>query len=229
MRIPMLSRSLQDITAATHAKVRVAALSYRGYWTSRGRPGQKGIELDAQAFLQWARTSYPKARTLVWGQSLGAGIALRAIAQAFERGQFENRICGIILETPFVSLRRMLVALYPQRWLPYRHLWPFLMSSWDSEVSLRTIASSNDCRPRLLLLPAAEDEVVPTEEVTHLQAVCEEVRLRYEREDVLHSFHNDASSKNQGRRCIANFVRSSVNDGVVRCPHPSRESCEQPS
>ncbi|KAF2155275.1 alpha/beta-hydrolase [Myriangium duriaei CBS 260.36] len=208
MRIPMLSRSLQDITSATNLKVTVAALSYRGYWTSRGRPSQKGIASDAQAFLTWVTTNYPNAPLLVWGQSLGAGVALNAIGRAFQNGQLQDRVCGIVLETPFVSVRRMLVALYPQKWLPYRHLWPFLRSSWNSELALRDIAACTTPTPPFLLLPAADDEVVPPEEVNHLEATCEALGVEYRREDVLQAFHNDASSKTQGRRCIAQFASS---------------------
>lgn len=202
----MLSRSLQDITKATGARVTVAALSYRGYWTSRGRPSQAGIELDAQAFLDWASCSHPQARTIIWGQSLGAGIALRAIANSVAHRSPQSHVRGMILETPFVSLRRMLETLYPQRWLPYRHLWPFLRSTWDAEAALREIVASKVSCPPILLLPAADDEVVPPEEVNHLEAVCKELKLSYVREDVANSFHNDASSKNQGRRCIAKFI-----------------------
>jgi len=104
----------------------------------------------------------------------------------------------------------MLAVLYPQTWLPYRYLWPFLASSWDADAALRNLVAARTTLPPFLLLAAANDEVIPSAEVNHLQKLCEELDLPYQREDVLHAFHNDASSKHQGRKSIARFVEFAV-------------------
>lgn len=122
-------------------------------------------------------------RLVLWGQSLGAGVALVAAAADLEKpdrdsvgrnraggeeeeeggwkeefvgdeGEEEEHreknknirkertpISGILLETPFVSVRAMLTALYPQKWLPYRYLWPFLTNHWNSEEALKKIGA----------------------------------------------------------------------------------------
>ena len=125
-------------------------------------------------------------RLVLWGQSLGAGVALVAAAadlnpdpdpnlssnpelETVDRGKpaRENdsdrvgegndgqgkgegekgakgrvEISGIILETPFVSVAAMLPALYPEKWLPYRYLAPFLTNHWDGEEALRKIGEA---------------------------------------------------------------------------------------
>ena len=43
-----------------------------------------------------------------------------------------SKVDGLVLETPFTSIRAMLVAIYPQQWLPYRYLYPFLWNHWNS-------------------------------------------------------------------------------------------------
>jgi alpha-beta hydrolase superfamily lysophospholipase len=62
----------------------------------------------------------------LWGQSIGAGVATALLAHHSDEMKSEKAIEGLILETLFLSVKSMLVALYPQRWLPYRYLWPLL-------------------------------------------------------------------------------------------------------
>lgn len=216
----MLSRAMITIFKTTSKSVTLVALSYRGYWTSTGRPTQSGIETDAKSFLCWAQRSFPHAHMILWGQSIGAAVAVTALANHLttqtHRVASTNgvragtslglNITGIILETPFVNIRRMLANLYPQKWLPYRHLWPFLRSKWDSERALMRMKGSGEPVPPILLLPAADDEVVPLAETDHLESLCKVLELRYERVDVSSALHHEASSKILGRRAIADFI-----------------------
>jgi uncharacterized protein len=58
-RLPYLSAILKALQVPPHGHTSeqiahtIIALSYRGFWTSRGRATQQGIELDAQAALKW--------------------------------------------------------------------------------------------------------------------------------------------------------------------------------
>lgn len=193
-RLPLLSAPLKDLNVNSAAKngndepepiYTIVALSYRGYWTSRGRASQQGIEMDAMAALRWAYETYytgPTARIsesktdidytvnmdrgdkglsttgstslVLWGQSIGAGVATELMRQvlsssssspsaAASHGVPPIKISGIILETPFLSIRSMLDAIYPNKWVPYKYLWPFLRNWWDSEAALRAIATYN--------------------------------------------------------------------------------------
>ncbi|PNS21224.1 hypothetical protein CAC42_1003 [Sphaceloma murrayae] len=217
-RLPVLSRVMASTAQTTDRPVTLAALSYRGYWKSTGRPSQVGIEKDAQSFLAWATRSHPSSDVVIWGQSIGAGIAMSALASMLtSKGeQLAPRITHAILETPFVSMRRMLADLYPQKWLPYRHLWPFLRSTWDSEAALRRLGNSEKLIPPILLLPALDDEVVPKSQADYLEDLCKELKLRHKRVDVAGALHNQASLKPQGRRAIADFITDNRNDRTER-------------
>ena len=129
-RLPMLSSVLRNIEAARKdpsIQYVLVALSYRGYWTSTGRASQRGIELDAQALLTWVETEFgTDTKVILWGQSIGAGVASTATATYLLRNDQKLHIQGLILETPFSNIRSMLSAMYPQKWLPYGYLWPFL-------------------------------------------------------------------------------------------------------
>lgn len=101
-------------------------------------------------------------------------------------------VTGLILETPFVSVPNMLCALYPEKWLPYRYLSAFLRSTWDVRASAEivrremgngsTVGQSGQSGItgqvgrfnkglRVLLVSAAQDEVVPVGETAEVGAV----------------------------------------------------------
>lgn len=209
-RLPLLSNTLKLLQAHGGETTRytMVALSYRGYWKSSGRATEAGIKLDAQALLNWIKQTHPNASIVLWGQSLGAGVACAAAAEhlAKNEGQF---LQGLVLETPFTSVSSMLRALYPERWLPYRYLTGFLRSHWDSEVALRSIASvDKGRRPQVLLCVATRDEVVPPEEAEKLQRVCEETSLVTKRVNVIGALHNEATTRREGQEGVASFVVS---------------------
>lgn len=207
-RLPLLSNTLKLVQSSMSESVHctMIALSYRGYWTSSGRATEQGIKLDAQATLQWIKESHPDASIVLWGQSLGAGVACAAAAEHVAKDS-SQALQGLVLETPFTSVSSMLKALYPERWLPYRYLTGFLRSHWDSTTALRRIAQAEGSRrPEVLLIAATRDEVVPPEEANKLQRVCEELSLVHQRVNVIGALHNEASTRREGQAAVARFI-----------------------
>lgn len=196
-------------TAAKNSAIdfTLIALSYRGYWTSSGRASQAGIERDAEALMQWIDDEYPDRKNVelvLWGQSIGAGVACDAAAKYLSRAN-DRRIHSLILETPFASIRSMLVAIYPQKWLPYRYLWPFLWNWWDSEQALRTMARTGQA-PKVLLMPSSKDELVPPEQADQLERLCKDLKLDLVRKDVSGALHQQASMWPEGRKALAKYL-----------------------
>ncbi|KAK3075781.1 hypothetical protein LTR53_000606 [Teratosphaeriaceae sp. CCFEE 6253] len=208
-RMPLLSQVLRLIHASGDVHCTVVALSYRGYWKSSGRASQKGIELDAQATLKWVAENFTDSHLFLWGQSIGAGIASAAAAHHVST-QRTPLIAGLVMETPFTSIKSMLMALYPQKWLPYRYLHPFLRNHWDSEVALRRIAATGKISLRVLLMNASRDEVVPAEEIHKLEQLCKDADLAYERKTVLGALHTEATTRVEGQHAVADFVGRAV-------------------
>ncbi|OMP82567.1 Protein bem46 [Diplodia seriata] len=219
-RLPDLARvlrALNESSTANRPEYSIVALSYRGYWTSKGKASQRGIEQDAQATLAWVEQNYPDAQVILWGHSLGAGVAADLVARQLRsasRSPNPNQqlaICGIILETPFIGIKEMLLALYPQKWLPYRYLWPFLRNWWDNEGALRTIAAlKGHQKLPIQIVTAARDEIVPESQAQYLYSLCEGLRLDVRRRNVLGALHNDVTSKPDGRGAVVSFVKSIV-------------------
>jgi uncharacterized protein len=76
---------------------------YRGYGRSGGVPTRRGVHLDALAALDWALSDAPPgtlARDVVlYGQSLGGAVLLRALADVEDR----RRVRAVVIESSFAS------------------------------------------------------------------------------------------------------------------------------
>ena len=73
---------------------------------STGTPDEKGLNIDAQAGLDWIRNN-PETRNapiVVYGQSLGGAVAIQLVAKNQKIGD----IAGLILENTFLSIRKMI-------------------------------------------------------------------------------------------------------------------------
>jgi pimeloyl-ACP methyl ester carboxylesterase len=86
----------------------IVLASYRGYAGNSGSPDEAGLMADARAIL----AAIPKGPVILWGQSLGTGVAARMAA--------EGRGIALILQSPYtavadVAARRF--PLYPVHWL----------------------------------------------------------------------------------------------------------------
>ncbi|ETS82158.1 hypothetical protein PFICI_07160 [Pestalotiopsis fici W106-1] len=225
--LAMLKRNLHDDSRSV--RLTFVCLSYRGYWTSKGRPTEKGIRLDALSALDWISRQHrngknidskalaiPTDRTgrlVLWGQSIGAGVATNLAAEASVPQNLE--LDSIILETPFTSIRAMLEVLYPQKWLPYKYLWPFLRNQLDSWKNFGLISEryyKGKARPRMLILEAAKDELVPAALSQKLYDRAEALEIPVERKAVESAFHNDTMFRAEGRRAVSDFLARRIRE-----------------
>ena len=88
----------------------VVLTSYRGYSGNPGSPTEAGLMADARATIV---TVAPRVGPIiVWGHSLGSGVAARMAS--------EGRAAGLVLEAPYTSITDIGAALYP--YIPVRLL-----------------------------------------------------------------------------------------------------------
>jgi len=89
----------------------VLLAGYRGYGGNPGRPSEDGLLRDGQAALDHlAAAGISPDRTILYGESLGSGVAVALAA--------EQRLGALILEAPFTSIVDVAAGAYP--WLPVR-------------------------------------------------------------------------------------------------------------
>jgi len=202
---------------AQHAytvRYKMVCCSYRGYWTSKGRPSESGIMQDTQAALRWIEDDASKFRhqdsahtssVAVWGQSIGAGFASKLVALSVAPHQIP--ITTLILETPFLSIKSMLETLYPQKWLPYRYLSPFLRNHLDTPKALEHLARTKSILPRILILDAGKDELVPVSHADQLELVSRKLTYDVTRYTVAGALHTEAIARFEGRKQIVEAIR----------------------
>ena len=73
----------------------LVALSYRGYAGSSGTPSERGLLQDAATAYRFTAARYDADRIVVWGFSLGSGVATSIAA--------EHPVAKLILEAPYTS------------------------------------------------------------------------------------------------------------------------------
>ncbi|MBL8386482.1 MAG: alpha/beta hydrolase [Burkholderiales bacterium] len=116
------------------------AVNYRGYGGNPGRPGEAALIADALALHDWAarRDDVDPARIVALGRSLGSGVAVALAAQ--------RRLAGVVLVTPFDSLRDLAQRLY--RFIPVdlilRHRFDSLRHAGALDLPLLAIAAERD-------------------------------------------------------------------------------------
>ncbi len=91
-----------------HPERDIVAFHYRGYHPSQGTPSADALMADAPLVHDFAVSRVKPKRTIVAGFSIGSGVAASVAAK--------RKVDGLILVTPFDSLKAAASDLYP--WLP---------------------------------------------------------------------------------------------------------------
>ena len=124
----------------------VAAVNYRGYGLSEGRPSEAALAADALAIYDWLaeHDDIDPNRIVVLGRSLGSGIAVQLAA---------NRpVRAVVLVSPFDSLRSIA-----------RKQYPFVPVSLLLEHPFDSLAHAPEIEAPLLVIAGESDGLIPPE------------------------------------------------------------------
>ena len=141
--------------ALTAHGIGLVAVSYRGYGGSTGSPSETGFIADGEAAYRFTAGRYPTQRIVLFGESLGTGVAVALAAV--------HPIGGLILQAPFTSAADVASLVY---WfLPVRLLMkdPFYS---DRRIAKVTVP--------VLILHGVRDRVVPIALGERLYALANE-------------------------------------------------------
>ena len=141
----------------------VVCCDYRGYAdSSPALPNETGVVQDARAVYDWlvAACHGDTARIVVWGHSLGTGVAGHLVSLLSQEG---NGPAGLVLESPFNNIYDE-VRNHPMCWvwskMPWFD-WFFTTSLADSDVAFVTDQRIAVIDCPVLILHAEDDAVVP--------------------------------------------------------------------
>ena len=117
--------------------------SYRGYGGNPGRPSEEGLTADALSVMAHLTSrGIPTERIVLYGESLGTGLAIKLAAG--------GPVAGLILEAPPGSIAELAQAHYwyvPAKWL--------LPDQWNAIELMDQVTAP------LLLMHGEADRVVP--------------------------------------------------------------------
>jgi hypothetical protein len=110
----------------------------------------------------------------------------------------------------------MLETLYPQKWLPYRHLYPFLRNHLDNWKALGNLAERSKSlavkAPKILILEAGKDELVPESHGDMLEKRCLEIGLDVQKKSVHTALHNEVMVRSGGLSAVVEAIRNVAKD-----------------
>lgn len=134
----------------------LAIFDYPGYGESSGSPTPQNTVASAMTAIRWAREKAPNLPLVVYGQSLGGAVAMRAVCEL----RHEIRPDVLIVDSSFQSYRQVARQVLAKHWFswPLQPLtWVVLSDEWAPQECIR------DLRGPVIVMHSPEDEVIPLE------------------------------------------------------------------
>lgn len=164
----------------------VVAFHYRGYHPSGGSPSADALVADAPLLFDRAVELVRPKRVVAVGFSIGCGIAAELSA--------ERKLDGLILVTPFDSLKAAAESLYP--WLP---IGAFFREEIDAAAALEVSGA-----PTAIIAAAKDDIILPE----RTDALRERVRsLRFDK-TIAGAGHNDIYARSAFHDAMRGALRA---------------------
>lgn len=175
---------LHDIFPDAH----VVAFHYRGYRPSTGAPSAKALIEDAPRVYDFATRLVGSKRVVAAGFSIGSGVAASLVGR--------RQLDGLILVTPFDSLKAVAGDLYP--WLPMGLM-------FQHELHSAQFLAKSDIP--VAIIAAEHDEIIPTRRTQALRKVV--ANLVFDR-TIAGSGHNDIYGRADFRTAMAEALEAVV-------------------
>lgn len=181
----------------------VLALDYRGYGRSQGKASVDALHEDAEAALVWiaARQADDAAPLIVYGQSLGASVAIHAVAQSALR----ERIVAVIADSAFSSYRDIAREKLAQVWLTWPLQWPLSLLISDRHSAVDVVERIGPIP--LLLIHGERDVIVDASHSQRLYAAAREPKMLWL---IPEGMHIHATRSEPVRARLLDFLNATV-------------------
>jgi pimeloyl-ACP methyl ester carboxylesterase len=158
----------------------VVVFHYRGYAPSTGSPSAEALMADAPLVYDFVVGKIKTRKLIGVGFSIGTAVAARLSA--------ERKLEGLILVTPFDSLKAVAQSMFP--WLP---IGPFFSHEMDAAEALE------NSKVPVAIVSAQHDQIVPTERTDALRKRVG--NLVFDR-TISGSGHNDIYARSEFHRTM---------------------------
>ena len=173
----------EDVAAFLHEsfpQAHVVVFHYRGYRPSTGRPSTEALVEDAPLVLKAAIERVRPERTIVVGFSIGTGVGATLAKR--------RDVTGLILVTPFDSLKKVAGSLYP--WLP---VGLFFHHELDAAGALK------GSQVPVAIIGADSDEIIPRSRTDGLRKIVPNLVLD---RTISRAGHNDIYQRSEFREAM---------------------------
>lgn len=167
----------------------VVAFHYRGYYPSGGSPSADALVEDAPLVYDFAVEHFPPSQVIGVGFSIGCGIAAKLSA--------ERKLDGLVLVTPFDSLKAAAQSLYP--WLP---IGSFFHHEIDAAKALKASGT-----PTAIIAAANDDIIVPE----RTQALRRRVKSLVFDTTIANAGHNDIYARSAFHEAMRKALEALTN------------------
>ena len=165
------------LSALSKINARVILAEYPGYGSRSGKPSENVLVSDAQKTLELASKAFPDEPLVVFGESMGAGVASAAVSKSEAQTGFDNSsIHGLALLTPWDSLPDL--AQHHFWYLPARWL---VLDRYDSASNLKSFNAP------VAVVIAGQDSVIPAKHAEALYNSISTKKARYMLETAGHN------------------------------------------
>ena len=125
----------------------VLLVGYRGYGSNPGSPSEDGLYADGRAALDFlAATGVAPAQTVLYGESIGTGVAVHLAAERAAVAPFG----AVVLEAPYASMVAVAAKHYP-----------FLPARWLVKDRFESVSKIARVRAPVFVFHGEKDNTIP--------------------------------------------------------------------
>lgn len=166
----------------------IVAMEYRGFAGAPGKPSQHAIATDARALFDAMKKRYPDKPIVIWGYSLGSGVATELAAQ--------RPPAVLVLEAPFTAAVDLASEFYPI--FPVRRL---MRNQYRSRDVMENIKAP------VFIMHGTNDGIVPFRHGEALFALAHEPKRFMRYEGANHMTLRDAGAYDDAVRYIHDTLK----------------------
>ncbi|CAB1343419.1 unnamed protein product [Coregonus sp. 'balchen'] len=148
------------------------AMEAQGFGDSTGEPTEVGLTTDTLYLYQWVKARSGSSLVVLWGHSLGTGVATNTAVKLMEQGIVVD---GVIIEGAYTNIRQE-GAHHPFGWFYWTFPgfeYFFLDTMAENNVIFPNDENLKRMRSRLLILHAEDDHIVPIHMAQQLYEIAQ--------------------------------------------------------
>ena len=195
-----ISAHIESVAWLTKKGFDVFLFDYRGYGYSQGETELEGVTndvLDAIAY-GYQRSEKEKTPVFVLGQSLGASLAIYAVASS----EYKKDIKALVTISAFSDYHKITQEVLSSWWLTWLLQWPLSFTVNNDYRPLDYIAEVSPTP--VLIMHSAKDEVIPYHHAAKLMRQAKAPKKFIE----IKGLHNYTFVSKQNRRQLVEYLNS---------------------